>query len=87
MEIGSVGGAGCICKCSRVVYLGLYTRVSTNLMMACSKGKETDIDTDRDSDSDSHTNTDTDGHTFDFFLGGKAAGRAAGRTRAFICVS
>jgi hypothetical protein len=45
------------------------------------------MDTDRDSDSDSHTDTDTDGHTFDFLLRAKAAGRAVERTRAFICVT
>ena len=50
---------------------------------------ETDIDRDRDSDSDSDTNTDTDTdrHTCDVILGAKAAGRAAERTCAFICVS
>ena len=35
LEKGSGWWSGYICKCTRLVYLGLYTRVSTHLIMAC----------------------------------------------------
>jgi len=69
------------------VFMRVHMCICDYIYTKTHRQTETDIDRDRGSDSDLHTDTDTDGHTFDFFLGAKAAGRAAGRTCAFICVS
>ena len=69
------------------VYMRVQMCIYDYIYTQTHRHTETDIDTDGDSDSDSDTDTDTDRHTCDVILGAKAAGRAAERTRAFICVS